>query len=340
MADGLGRTLAEHAQWADLFHLHEVWSYPQYLGARHGSRSNMPYVLTPHGELGPKHMRHKGPLHHLKKRIYLRTVGRRVVFGAACLHVFTEAEAEGLREVGYRGPVTIVPNGIDFDEFASLPDAKEADERWPDLSGRRVVLFMSRLSPEKGLCRLIPAWKEIVRRESLSDSILVLAGPSDRGYGDTVQSMIAEYGVRDHVLQTGMVTGADRLRLLSRADVYTLPSFSEGFSMSLLEAMACGNVAVYTPNCNFPEAEEAGAGVCIEPSVGGLRDALVHCLELSVDQRQEIGRAARRLIRTDYTWKAVAAKMRTVYQCVVDGDTIPRYPATSDHESSELLRVA
>ncbi|NLS93587.1 MAG: glycosyltransferase [Planctomycetaceae bacterium] len=325
-APALPRGLREYASDATLLHLHEVWSHPQYAAAKFAAKSGIPHILTPHGELGPKHLRHKGPLHHLKKRIYLQTAGRRVVFGAACLHVFTEAEAEGLSSIGYRGPVVIVPNGIELSEFALLPEAEEAHERWPELTGRRVVLYMSRLSPEKGLCRLIPAWKEVVHRQSLSDAMLVLAGPNDRGYGDTVERLIGEHGIGDHVLRIGLVTGQDRLRLLSRADVYTLPSFSEGFSMSLLEAMACGKVAVFTPGCNFPEAEQAGAGICVEPDVGQLRDALVNCLELNDDCRTAMGLAAKMLVQSDYTWDAVAAKLRTVYQCVVDGTDIPRFP--------------
>jgi glycosyltransferase involved in cell wall biosynthesis len=185
---------------------------------------------------------------------------------------------------------------------------------------------MSRLSPEKGLCRLIPAWKEIVRRKSFSDAMLVLAGPSDRGYGSTVENLINENGLSAHVLQTGLVTGIDRLRLLSRADVYTLPSFSEGFSMSLLEAMAFANVCVFTPYCNFPEAEALGAGLCVKPTVKELHDILVHCLDMSASERGEMGARARNLIQTGYTWEAVAAKMRTVYQCILDGTDIPRFP--------------
>jgi len=325
-APGLPQGLAEHAGDADIVHLHEVWSHPQFAAACFASRRGIPHVLTPHGELGRRHMRHKGPMHHLKKRGYLRTMGRKVLHGAACVHVLSAAEEEGLRAVGYRGPVTIIPNGVHLDEFADLPPRESADERWPQLAGRRVVLFLSRLSPEKGLSRLLPAWAEIAHRDALADAVLVLAGPNDRGYGDIVARLIQQHDLQDRVVCTGMVQGNDRLRLLSRADVYTLPSFSEGFSMSLLEALACGNRAVYTPQCNFPEAEQAGAGLCVVPEVTDLRDALVECLEMDATRQATMEDAARQLVARHYTWNSVAAQLQRVYQCLRNGIAIPRTP--------------
>jgi len=311
---------------ADVFHLHEVWSYPQFVAARTAKARQAPHVLTPHGELGPNHLRHKGTLHYLKKQLYLRTLGRNVLLGADCVHVFSSREAAGVRAVGYRGPITIVPNGVNLREFERLPPPNAADVRWPTLRNRRVVLFMARLSPEKGLSELLPAWRDLTSVRAFSDALLVLAGPCDRGYSDVVRAMIDRLGIARRVLLTGMVTGEDRLCLLSRADLYTLPSFGEGFSMSLLEAMACGTPAIYTTGCNFPEAAAAGAGFCVAPRADRLADALRRGLEMSPRERAAAAASARQLVRREYTWEAVAGKLATVYEAIVAGKPLPLKP--------------
>lgn len=325
-AQGMARGFSDKAWDADIIHLHEVWGYPQYAGARFAARERIPHVLTPHGELGPRHMRYKGWFHYLKKRAYLRTIGRRVLRNAACVHVLSTAEEQSLQEAGYRGPVAVVPNGVNLMEFAKLPPREAADDRWPCLAGRRVVLFLSRLSPEKGLSRLIPAWGEIARHDSFSDTVLVLAGPSDRGYGSVVERLVDEHGVQDRVLLPGMVNGDDRLRLLSRADVYTLPSFGEGFSMAVLENLAAGTPVLITPACNFPEVDAFGAGLCVPPDVESLKSALSQLLDLTDAERSAMGQRGRQLVREGYTWENVARKMLTVYRCILQGREVPRHP--------------
>jgi glycosyltransferase involved in cell wall biosynthesis len=323
---GFGDAMNSCAIDADILHVHQVWSYPQFAGARFGLQRGIPHVLTPHGELEPARLRHKGPHNHFKKWAYLKTIGHSVIHSAKCVHLLSDAEESGVRAVGYRGPVAVVPNGVNIHDFSSLPPKAEAEARWPVMAGRRLVLFFSRLSPEKGLCRLIPAWNEVVRQPSFSDALLVLAGPDDRGHGKVVDGLVERFGLRDHVLATGMIDGEDRLRLISRADVYTLPSFSEGFSISLLENLAAGKPVLITPGCNFPEAAAAGAGLCVSPEIGPLADALRGLLDLSDEQRREMGRRGRELVARDYTWECVSDKMLTLYRCVLEGREIPLHP--------------
>ena len=148
------------------------------------------------------------------------------------------------------------------------------------LKGRRVVLYLSRISPEKGLDELIPAWSAVIKKPSYSDALLVIAGPDDRGYRSKIEDMVLRAGLEAHVLLTGMVNGRNKFALISRADLFTLPSYSEGFSNALLENLAAGKPALITPGCNFPEVVEAGAGICVEPERNSLGEALMQLLDM------------------------------------------------------------
>jgi len=322
---GLAKDLVSGIGSIDLLHVHEVWSHPVYAAAKIARRSGTPCVLTPHGELEPWRVRNR-LLKHLKKRAYLSLLGQRMLRGVDCLHAITPREVDGFRRAGYRGPVSIVPNGIDPEPFARLPDPREADLRWPPLRGRRVVLFLARLQKEKGLDQLIPAWKKLTDRGSYDDAMLVLAGPDDRGHRRVVEALVQRNGVASRVLLTGMVRGQEKMSLVSRADVYTLPSYSEGFSMSVLENLAAGKPMLITPGCNFPEVAEAGAGLCVPPSADALAEALGRLLDMSESERIAMGRRGQQLVRRGYTWEIAARRMLTVYRCILNGREIPLHP--------------
>jgi len=267
-------------------------------------------------------MNHK----RLKKELYLRLMGNELLQNAACLHAVAPSEVEDFRSVGYWGPAFVAHNGICPEEFQHLPSPEEAEERWPQLRNRRVVLFLSRLSPEKGIDELLPAWSAMVRKSSYADALLVLAGPDDRGYRLSVEEMIGETGLQKHSLLTGMVQGREKLALMSRADVYTLPSYSEGFSNSLLENLASGTPAVITPPCNFPEVVEANAGYCADPARDSLREAFERILSLPKESLAVMGNNGRRLVTEHFTWAVTARKIAAVYQAILQGQEVPLHP--------------
>jgi glycosyltransferase involved in cell wall biosynthesis len=306
----------------DIFHIHEVWNYPQYISGRTARKKRLPYILAPRASLEPWRMNHK----RLKKNVYLKLMGNTLIQNAVCLHAVATAEAEGFRRVGYKGPIFIAHNGIFPDEFEHLPDPAEAELLWPILRDRRVVLYLSRLSPEKGIDELIPAWSGIVKKASYSDAILVLAGPDDRGYHLKVKEMIGKADVAENVLHAGMVEGRSKLALMSRADIYTLPSYSEGFSNSLLENLAAGKPVVITPGCNFPEVTKVGAGLCVEPRRDDLSEALMRLLDMPKDKLDYMGKSGRRLVLENFTWSISARKIARVYDSIMKGKEISLHP--------------
>ncbi len=306
----------------DIVHIHELWSYPQLVASRLSRRSQTPYIITPHGLLEHWRYNSKG----FKKRAYMAAVCRKMLNNSACLHAITPLEVEGFRRIGYKGPVTVIPNGIDPDDFADMPEPRQAQLDWPILKNKRTVLFLSRLSKEKGLDLLIPAWARMKEKNSYDDCVLIIAGPDYRGYANTVQKLVDSYQINDSVLMTGIVTGRRKLSLVSCADIYTLPSYSEGFSISLLENMVAANPVLATTGCNFPEIAEYDAGICVEPDIDQVKTSLEKLLDLSRERRLQMGQNGKTLVLQNYTWSAASKKMLSVYKNIVSGREIPMFP--------------
>lgn len=302
------RLVQEHG--IDIVHCHELRTVEnvQITGARLG----VPVVLSPHGTLPYDTGR------SLVKKTWDTLLARRLLPRFDRVIVLTNNEANEARDLwavcGLALPddrISIVPNGVQIDDFAPLPPGEPFRQQW-NLGGGPVVLFLGRLHERKGAQFLIPAFAGAAR--DLPDARLLIVGP-DEGMLAGLRDLAQKHDVAERVIFTGLLTGPDKLAALAAADVFALPAVGEGFSMAVLEAMACGLPVLLTPGCNFPEAAEAGAGVVAAREIGALAGAL-HPLLTDASRRASMGRLARELVQARFTWPQVVAQMETVYQTV------------------------
>jgi glycosyltransferase involved in cell wall biosynthesis len=315
----LRQVLRQRIPSLDCVHINGFWNWTVTCAADLARRHDRPFMMTAHGVLEPWRVRQK----QLKKQLFMQLSGRRRLQAAACVHVNTDEEIQGVRAMGYQGPVTVIPNGIDLPERADA-NAADAETIWPQLRNRRVVLFLSRISPEKGLVDLLTAWRSCIDKHD--DALLVIAGSGSKANEAKVRQMIEAHGLSNHVLWPGFVSGDAKTALLRRADVYTLPSKSEGFSVSLLEALAFAKPVLITPGCHFPEVMQWEAGLCVPSEAQALAQGLDDLLGRSQTQLTTMGRNGLDLVKTHHTWPQVTRKLATVYECLDRGDPIPLYP--------------
>jgi len=294
----------------DLVHCHELRTVENLLVAPVTKALGVPLVVSPHGTLP------LGTGRPTLKRAWDRLLGGWLLPHFNAVIALTRDEAADARALwakrGLDIPVYIVPNGVHLDEFAALPPKDVARARW-SLGEGPVVLFLGRLHERKGVHLLLPAFAGALGH--MPEARLLIAGP-DEGMLATLQAQARDLGSRERVVFTGLLTGPDRLAALAAADLFALPAEGEGFSMAVLEALACGVPALLTPGCHFPEAAEAGAGVIVPRQVEALRAALVALLS-DADRRAAMGQAARALVESRYTWPQIVAQMETAYRAVI-----------------------
>ena len=304
------RFLGENISRFDLIHIHEIWHHAGYAAYKAARRNPIPFVITPHGELGEWHLRHKA----MKKRVYMTLILDRMLRSADALHAITPAEKSRIVELGYDTPVTIAPNGIDPAQFDILPDPSDLLDRFPVLKGKRIILYLGRLNPTKGLDILARSFSRISHRSP--DTVLLVAGPDEEGGRRQMESILRYEGVAEKVVFTGMLGGEDKMAVLALADLFVLPSYSEGFSIAVLEALASRLPVVITKACNFPEVEEHGAGFVVESNEEALSGTIGKLLS-DPYLRASMGECGRKLVAERYTWQATASKIADLYRTLV-----------------------
>ncbi len=296
----------------DGLHIHGLWEQSTAEAASTARALGVPYVLSAHGMLEPWALSQK----RLKKLVYAAMVERRNVKGAACLHALTHAEAEQYRSFGARGPIAVIPNAV------SMPPAVQMElftGRFPQLAHRRIVLFLGRLHTKKGLDMLIDSWSLVSAH--WPEAVLVLAGPDADGTGKRLESEVSRRGLSESVVFTGMLDADLKWSALAAAEGFILPSFSEGLSVGVLEAMGMGLPVIVTEGCNMPEVQSKQAGWVVKPQQGPVTSALRELLENSAVRNHEIGLRGAKLIRADYSWPTIGAQMADLYTWLQGGST-------------------
>lgn len=309
-SSSLRKAFSKRVQAVDGVHIHGLWEASTAMASRTARSMQKPYIVSAHGMLEPWALANK----RLKKLLYAHLVERGVIAHAACLHALTQAEAEQYRAFGARAPIVIIPNAVEVPHNLSSELFFSA---YPQLRQRRLVLFLGRLHPKKGLDLLAKAWSQVSR--NYPDAHLVLAGPDAEGTAERFTTAVESAGCVGDFTFTGMLGEAMKWSALAAAECFVLPSFSEGLSMGVLEAMGAGLPVIVTRNCNMPEVTEIGAGWVISPNVQELIVALHEMLRSTPQENRARGAQGAALITNRYNPRHVAQSLAEVYEYTSKG---------------------
>ena len=215
----------------DVVHSHYWLSGP--VGEALSDRWNVPHVVTFHTLAKTKKMARPGEVEPYQRSV----VEQRTMEVADAVVVSTEDEGNEIRRLYQRSPNTVraIPAGVDLDLFRPMP--KRAARDAIGLNGEKMVLYVGRLEPLKGVDILLEA---LWRLEDRSDTMLVIVGGSpEDGELPRLKSSADRLGLGANVTFTGSVDQRDLPAYYNAADVFALPSYYESFGLVALEAMAC-----------------------------------------------------------------------------------------------------
>lgn len=297
----------------DVVHSHNTYLALNYYTLEASTRSGVPSFHHVHGALDPRLVK-KGFLKRLRKEIYIRLFEKRILNQAAAVFANTSDEASQIKQYGVKSPVEIVPNGIGGPLF------KEGDYYRNEFRGRfgisqkcRVILYLGRIVPKKGLHLLIKAFGGLLKL--IPDIVLVIGGDreQDKSYTNFLERIIEEHQIQKNVYWTGYLDEAEKTRAFLSADIFSHASESEGMAMSILEAMSYGLPVIVSKGCYMGQAAASGAIVECEYTENSLFEKLQTLLS---DQHycDRMGIKAAEYIRENHSWEQIALKIDKVYR--------------------------
>jgi glycosyltransferase involved in cell wall biosynthesis len=300
----LNNRVRELAAGNDVLHGHGLYVGTNYLFGREARRQGKSLVYHVHGFFEPwilNRSRWKKKLAHwLFESANFRHV--------ALWRALTAREADQIRACGITAPIVVAPNGLTLEDYP-VPETKDEPVETPLVprlaKTARRALFLGRIHPKKGLDLLLSSWAAL--NGAANGWELVIAGPDENGYLNEIKTTARALNLLDKIRFTGPVTGRAKIALLHSADLFVLPSYSEGFSMGLLEAMACKVPVVATQSCNFPDVTVRQAGWECESTRESVCGTLNEALREDDLARQQRGSNGYRLVKERYAWPAIVS---------------------------------
>lgn len=258
------------------------------------------------------------PIDYLKKRVGIFSPLFTRVFTKADMAVTTSSYLERfVRSMGYKGPLTIVPNGVDTERFSQAypsEDLRSLEQKLGKKEGDVYLITTSRLVTKN-------ACDDVIRALALLPahvSFLILGvGPDEK----MLRALAREKGVDSRVIFLGQVSHADMPKYLKISDIFIRPSRSEGFGISFIEAMAAelpviatqeGGIADFLFDAKRnPDKEMTGWAVdkdSPEQIALAVEDILAHPEHVA-----RVKATAKALAFEKYDWDLIAGKMKSLF---------------------------
>ena len=291
--------------------VHGLWQYHGLAVWRALHDHRVPYFVYYHGMLDPWFKR-RYPLKHLKKWLYWPWADYRLVRDAKAVLCTAEEEVRLAAQSFwlYRARPAVVGYGVTLRPQTRAAHALAADfgAAFPEVRGKRLVLFLGRLHPKKGCDLLVQA---MARRASQDPDLhLVMAGPDLDGWGTPLHDLATQLGMADRITWTGMLQGDLKWGALHAAEVFALPSHQENFGIAVVEALSVGLPVLISQRVNiWREIVADGAGFADLDTVAGTEAILERWLGLESPQRLQMRARAQDCYRARFQMDAAAQRL-------------------------------
>jgi len=304
--------LQTHAHEYDAIIINGIWQYHSFGAWRALKELGIPYFVFTHGMLDPW-FKNAYPLKHLKKWFYWPWAEYRVLRDAEAV-LFTCEEEKRLAPQSfwlYKANGVVVNYGT-----KQSPTDKEHFQntfmtKYPDLIGKRIFLFLSRIHEKKGCDLLLESFAKVCKEDPLLH--LVMAGPSSEILLTKLKTLAAQLDITERITWTGMVQGDDKWAAYYASEAFVLPSHQENFGIVVAEALACGLPVLISDKVNiWREIQTDGAGVVNTDTVDGTVKTLRKWLSFDAEERHKISKQAQLTFENRFTIEAMAKSISQV----------------------------
>lgn len=308
----------------DCFHIHGLYRLPTAIAAYLSYKNQIPYLMTPHGSLAPflyKQSRY-GYWGLRLKRLYERVLEKHNLDRASAIHFTSHEEALDAGVLNIKAPFVVLPIGIDWHSYESLPQFGSFRQQAKLDSNTPLILFLGRVDFKKGIDLLVHSFAQVLKE--IPQARLAIVGPDSSGYLQKVHMWCKELKIEKEVIFINHLEPSQVKEAYVDANVFILPSYNENFGITVIEAMACKCPVIISDQVNiWREIQNGSAGIIIQLSVDRLTKAVMKILN-DPEEAKSMGLSGRILARDQYDWNSIVARFAELYVSIIDGSIIKK----------------
>ncbi len=276
----------------------------------------LPYVLT---------LQDGDPFEHVFNRPHIRPFKKLLLKGfadATIVQVISHYLAGWMQSVGYRGPVEVIPNGVDVELFSKVvpvADVEAIKQKIGKKDGEVWLVHTGRLVKKNALDVVIQSMPLL----PLNTRLLLIGNGVE---GRALKDLADELGVTARVHFIGSIENKELPAYLQACDIFIRPSRTEGMGTSFIEAFAAGIPVIATQEGGIADflfdwkrnPEHPPTGFAVDPGEPGQVNEAVRIIYGNPQTVQVVVDNAKALVRQKYDWDLIAKDMKEkVFQALV-----------------------
>lgn len=307
----LKKWLNKHISEFDLVNVHTIFNYPSTQGCIAAMRCNIPYLLRTCGMLDRWCLQRS----RLKKKIWMLLYGLRIINRASALHFTSEEEKKAADALHITAPGIVLPIGVAQKENDEGFGKSVLGSQLGQFSGKKRILFLSRIHPKKGLDLLIPALGILAQKRD--DFVFILAGTGELRHLRRVRRLLNRHNLDRRTIITGFVEGREKSAVFSLSDIFILPSYQENFGLAAAEALSYGLAVVISSQVNIHrDVSSHNAGIV---TACNIREIALGVEKLLEDDtlRKKMGENAKRLVSEKFNWGIIVPRLIKIYSQIL-----------------------
>ncbi len=279
-------------------------------------RKHTKVVISPHGYMEPEKLK----VSQLKKNIVLWLYENNNLKNADCLIACSKKEAQSLRDFGFNQPIALLPNGVNKDFIETRINYKRVSafrEKYNILEDNKVLLFLSRIHPFKGLDLFLKSVNENKQKFRINKWIFVVAGTNENNHEEFLKEYVDKNNIDDIVRFIGPQYEQDKIDAFDSSNCFILPSKGENFGIAVIEALSRGVPVITTKTTPWQELNNNECGWWIDRSKDSFNQIITNLMHSDKDFLRTMGEKGRSLVEKKYTWPEISKQSINIYKWVI-----------------------
>ena len=285
----------------DIYHANGIWTYPTFKTIRTAKKQDKPCIVTIHGMLNSNALK----MTSFKKRSFLKLFQKRDLESIACIHATSKFEAECIRALGIKTPISIIPNGVN-DYGLRHEYSNDGITRFG---------FVGRTDPVKNIDILLQAWLALGKK-SQNCQLSIIGGGNDCDYLKNLHNFANEHNM-DNVVFFGLLPKDKTLQEMVKLDYLILPSRSENFGMVIPEALNMGIPCIATKGTPWEELNTYNCGWWIDGDIESIAETLKCAITTSTENYKLMANNAINLVKEKYSINKTVNELIKLYKSLV-----------------------